>query len=416
MDSSSELVCPICFETFDDAARLPRILPDCGHSLCTDCLQNLIKNVASRDHLCCPKDRTPFRRFKPSAGLKYFPKNYPLLSLYEKKRTKRELLKENRFCGVHKKKIKFVCMKDMRPVCYGCVFAGCADHNEELYEVSRFAKTLNSSVAALGQMKLDEVTFLREINRKKSALFDLMYKKKKELVDSIVFEFEKIAKEIDHKKYEILEQLDGAFKKIEENIKSVSARSESLGVEKEQYCIAAQDMLRKIKLKKFDFPELFAKLINERDEDNLVTAGRKLQQDLLGHGKDFLHVCNSLDSFYDFSGFVGSIKKYVPRVEVNEAKQTQIDALGLGQVGAKIRHFYDEQRFFCPTKYYFLKDKDGHRNRTYLSLSSSDEESSEFNFNRKVTYSASEDNLIEKINRRYHSTRKPKKPDDSGPE
>lgn len=404
MESSNDLVCPICFECFDNEKKLPRTLPDCGHTLCNDCLKNLLKNVTSREHLCCPNDRIPFRRFKTSLGLKYFPKNYSLIQLYEKKRTKMELLKENRFCSEHKKKIKFICMKDMKPVCYDCVFKGCVEHNKELYEISKFAKTLNKSVEVLGNQKLSRTTFPDEINKKKSRLYDLMYKKKKELVDSIIFEFEKMMKELDHKKYEILEQLDDAFKKIEQNIKAITGKSDSLSVEKEQYIIATKDLLQKISLKKYDFHELFSKLINKEDEDNLITAGEKLQQELLNHGKDFLYVCNSLDSFYDFSGFIRSIKNYLPRVKVNEKKQTEIDNLSLGEVSTKIREFYSEQKYFHPTKCFFLKEN----NQTYFSLSSSDEEINEFNFNRKVSYSASEDNLIEKINKRYPSHKRTK--------
>jgi hypothetical protein len=363
--------------------------------------------VASREHLCCPNDRIPFRRYKTSMGIDYFPKNYPLISLYEKKKTKMELLKDNRFCMTHKKKIKFICMKDMKPVCYDCVFEGCTEHNKELYEISQFAKTLNNSMGQLKSLRLSETRFINEINKKKSTLFDLMYKKKKELVDSIIFEFEKIIKEIDHKKYEILEQLDDAFKKIEENIKDISTKSDTLSVEKEQFSIASQDLLKKIEHKKYDFNELFAKLINQEDEDNLITAGQKLRQDLLKHGKNFLYVCNSLDSFYDFSGLVNSIKSYLPRVRVNQRKQEEIDQLSLQDVAQKIRNFYDDQKYFYPTKYFFLKDQ----NQTYLSMSSSDEEKNELNFHRKVSYSASEDNLIERVNKRYHSTKRSKKGD-----
>jgi hypothetical protein len=296
-------------------------------------------------------------------------------------------------------------MKDMKPVCYDCVFTGCVDHNKELFEISEFAKTLNESLENLSNMSFSKTTFPEEINRKKSTLYDLMYKKKKELVDSIIFEFEKIIKEVDHKKYEILEQLDDTFKKIEENIKEITIKSDLLSVEKEQYSIATKDILNKVKLKKYDFNELFSKLINKDDEDNLITAGQKLQQDMLQHGKDFLCVSNSLDSFYDFSGFINSIKNYHPRVKVNEKKQEEIEQLQLNEVSLKIKHFYNEQKYFYPTKCFFLKDN----NKTYFSLSSSDEEMNEFNFNRKVSYSASEDNLIEKINRRYHSTKINKK-------
>lgn len=403
MELDNELSCPICFETFNNGKRIPRTLPDCGHCICTSCLKKLIKNPSSNpsENLACPTDRIPFKNYKPELGIDYFPKNFPLISLYEKKKTKLELLKEYRSCRKHGKKIRFICMQHSKPVCYDCLFKECVAHNDKLLEISEFVKRLQTESNKLDNQDLEKTKFLNEINNKKSALFDLMYKKKKELVDSIVFEFEKILKELDHKKYEILEQLDSTFKKIENNIKDITCKTDSLLVHKTQHALASADLQRKLSKKLFNLDEIFPKLLNRVHENNLVTAGEKLKSDLLKHGRDFLYICNSLDSFYDFSSFHRTIKSYMPRVRVNEAKQKEIDSLALPQVELRISQFFKDQKYFHPTKCFFLKDA----GQTYLSLSSSDEEINEFNFNRKVSYSASEDNLIEKINRRYHSSR-----------
>jgi len=41
MDDNNDLLCLMCNELFDDEGdKLPRMLPECGHSVCTLCLVN----------------------------------------------------------------------------------------------------------------------------------------------------------------------------------------------------------------------------------------------------------------------------------------------------------------------------------------------------------------------------------------
>lgn len=83
MESEIEdLLCPLCLYFYDEQDRLPRMLPDCGHTLCSYCLQNLI-NEAGEGTLMCPDDKVPF--FGSKRELSYFPKNFALLKVLEKK-------------------------------------------------------------------------------------------------------------------------------------------------------------------------------------------------------------------------------------------------------------------------------------------------------------------------------------------
>ena len=38
------LACGICEETFNNDNKLPKILPKCGHTICTECLLNIKDN------------------------------------------------------------------------------------------------------------------------------------------------------------------------------------------------------------------------------------------------------------------------------------------------------------------------------------------------------------------------------------
>ena len=48
-----KLECPRCDEPFDTISRMPRMLIDCGHTICGKCLKDL-KN--SRTGYTCPDD------------------------------------------------------------------------------------------------------------------------------------------------------------------------------------------------------------------------------------------------------------------------------------------------------------------------------------------------------------------------
>ncbi len=52
------LECSICNHPFDEAARLPRLLPSCGHTFCAVCLASLVKQktMRSKHTITCPND------------------------------------------------------------------------------------------------------------------------------------------------------------------------------------------------------------------------------------------------------------------------------------------------------------------------------------------------------------------------
>lgn len=53
LKSEHELICSQCGDNFDEDQRTPRMLPECGHTFCTQCIKKLLKN----DVLKCPDDK-----------------------------------------------------------------------------------------------------------------------------------------------------------------------------------------------------------------------------------------------------------------------------------------------------------------------------------------------------------------------
>ncbi|XP_068696613.1 E3 ubiquitin-protein ligase TRIM45-like isoform X2 [Montipora foliosa] len=72
--ASESLECSICCEQFDDQEHCPRLLPSCGHSFCTSCLQSLLK----KNTINCPTCRSTV---SVPAGLATLPKNFALLDI-----------------------------------------------------------------------------------------------------------------------------------------------------------------------------------------------------------------------------------------------------------------------------------------------------------------------------------------------
>ena len=72
--ASESLECSICCEKFDDQQHCPRLLPSCGHSFCTSCLQSLLK----KNTINCPTCRSTV---SAPAGLATLPKNFALLDI-----------------------------------------------------------------------------------------------------------------------------------------------------------------------------------------------------------------------------------------------------------------------------------------------------------------------------------------------
>ena len=113
---SSALQCPVCLDNFNLVENLPRMLKQCGHTVCTKCIQNLLRNSDFR----CPLDkkRLPGREKNIDA----FPINF----------TVRQLVEETspwETCKAHGNKMEFICETDKLKICAHCaLFDGHKDH------------------------------------------------------------------------------------------------------------------------------------------------------------------------------------------------------------------------------------------------------------------------------------------------
>lgn len=93
-----ELACTLCSSHFDLDELLPRMIPQCGHTFCSKCLQNILDTNLPGEDFICPEDKY----YSLSTFLLYlyrismpltqkdilsFPKNYILIRLIEKRQS-----------------------------------------------------------------------------------------------------------------------------------------------------------------------------------------------------------------------------------------------------------------------------------------------------------------------------------------
>ena len=90
MDSSTindEMLCPFCHSQFDDNQHLPRILSECGHTICSECISKQIIEY-QRDpsvEFRCIEDNQLIEM--EMININHFPKNQYLIRMIDKKAT-----------------------------------------------------------------------------------------------------------------------------------------------------------------------------------------------------------------------------------------------------------------------------------------------------------------------------------------
>ena len=105
--------CGVCSLEYDSDERAPRILVECGHTLCTRCLSIILGKPSLRK---CPFDN---KSLKGSHGsLDSFPFNFALKDLVEER--------NKNLCPVHRQRAALICLTDKTKICHECVVFG--DH------------------------------------------------------------------------------------------------------------------------------------------------------------------------------------------------------------------------------------------------------------------------------------------------
>lgn len=70
--------CSVCLNNFEIDKCIPHMMPSCGHSICIDCLGNIIEKSEEAENIPCPICKKPNIS---NNNTENFPKNYSLTEL-----------------------------------------------------------------------------------------------------------------------------------------------------------------------------------------------------------------------------------------------------------------------------------------------------------------------------------------------
>ena len=104
--------CYNCSVSFDLAQRLPMVLTTCGHTICTQCIQDLTRN----DSITCPECGGN------TGNVPSLPTNTALLACLPKRKPLGEVtISASSQCRIHGKTLEAYCLEDLEVLCVMCV-------------------------------------------------------------------------------------------------------------------------------------------------------------------------------------------------------------------------------------------------------------------------------------------------------
>ncbi len=242
---SENLTCGVCSLPYDAADHIPRVLINCGHTLCTSCLIEILKSPNLRK---CPFDSILFKRSQNT--LDHFPSNFVLSAFLEER--------HRNICQIHDDQLAIVCLKDKIKICRDCALFG--EHKghpmksikELKAQGNKMKKDLEESLSKFKKFQLEkdqevdvlEEEFLREMKKKFKEMRDMLKAKEIEWTkeaktlferkvgsaheDLLIDDAEKALEEIDQacQKEENLTDLDQDFSSIMSRLQAPNGEEE----------------------------------------------------------------------------------------------------------------------------------------------------------------------------------------------
>jgi len=245
MSDSESIKCPICLFPFDADKHLPKISPTCGHTVCKECLLQVLQMGTPK----CPLDKLRFGR--DFRTIDAFPTNFLGKDLLEMEG------KWNK-CEAHKEKTKMICLTDNTLVCGACVIFG--DHKgHDIKMLSDFE--------GLVQQKKNQLSAVAEkISKVSSEFTSLLEEKKQNMKSTIKDRFQALRLEIAKQEVEMLLKFENIFIDEKTNLNNMINASLEMPFDIESKLKEFNDVMLNpniVKLTQEDYSDL-GKLFDEK--------------------------------------------------------------------------------------------------------------------------------------------------------
>ena len=260
----------------------PRILPDCGHTLCTKCLSDLINKADEiGEEFACPEDRTVCSVKKPADE---FPKNFSLLSILEKKAEKvqTEASGDPMMCPQHNRKVELICLEHKVRICTSCaLFGDPGSHkgcpfrpDDDVMEEIVSRTELLMEVFELVANSISNFSDTSEIDH----LYNEFSKKQVTLKKQVADTFKNIIAELKKKEERTMDILDSNFNKIDKMFTEVRDTPKTIMTEAEVWIEKVQEMLDSFTNKTSEDPNYiaFELMENSDHEQDVIRIGENI--------------------------------------------------------------------------------------------------------------------------------------------
>eukprot|EP00357_Protocruzia_adherens_P002986 CAMPEP_0115046582 /NCGR_PEP_ID=MMETSP0216-20121206/48824_1 /TAXON_ID=223996 /ORGANISM="Protocruzia adherens, Strain Boccale" /LENGTH=548 /DNA_ID=CAMNT_0002429669 /DNA_START=60 /DNA_END=1706 /DNA_ORIENTATION=+ len=281
-----ELKCPLCHRFYDDTDVIPRMLPNCGHTFCTECLQHRI-TTEEGEVIICPEDQESCP--KPGSATE-FPKNFALIRLAKKhiKKTENagapereggseESSQDKNMCPIHDRKLEVVCVDDQQRICTNCALFG--DHKSHdiraeedvLKEITLRAECLYEMYQVIEQNQ----EFFKATPHVED-MYSKFESKKGKLKADLDQKFKELRQVIDNKEKEIHDEVGTAFAEIEDNFKIIRDLPKFINDQVEDWKSGANSKLAAFEQKASKDRIAFEMLEERGQEEDIIQSGERI--------------------------------------------------------------------------------------------------------------------------------------------
>jgi len=190
---SELLTCKLCGNDYNKTDRLPKLLPKCGHTMCSTCI---LKILTTRSQITCSSCNLTSLIYDKDINL--FTTN---MSLMDSASIPTEVLEE--VCLKHKEKMGFVCLTDKVRLCQLCL----KEHKSKSHKI----ETLEE-VAAGANLKVEQLeTQIKKIEREGKSIETLINKEEDEVLKRVTETFAEIRNMLALKEQQAMSELKFAF-------------------------------------------------------------------------------------------------------------------------------------------------------------------------------------------------------------
>ncbi len=216
-DADDTTACPVCFEEFGSEDHVPRLLP-CSHTICEDCLQELLRAHS----VVCPECR---KKHAAHNGTKSFPQNKYVFKILSALAEKSSVSPKFKRCHIHEREVSLFCKtKDCKvAICQLCLIEVHKNHNVvdivqegkfRLVHLDKFISQCKESLlVADADLTKKHANTLSLITKRKEHITAMFEKLKKSVNDD-----DKIAKSDIERKLALVNKNQNALKDLKETM------------------------------------------------------------------------------------------------------------------------------------------------------------------------------------------------------